>query len=199
MSKVIDFYFDFASPNAYLSNKALQDVVERTGANINYIPVLLGGIFKLTNNKPPMEAFFGIQNKNEYQSLEMQRFIERHGINEFQMNPHFPVMTLQVMRAAVAAKEDNYLEDYIQKILIHMWEKPKKMDDPEVIHAAFLESGLDADKLMSQMQDPAIKGKLISNTDEAVKRGVFGIPTFFVEDEMYFGKDTLWMVEEAVS
>jgi 2-hydroxychromene-2-carboxylate isomerase len=115
------------------------------------------------------------------------------------MNPHFPVMTLQVMRAAVAAKEDNYLEDYIQKILIHMWEKPKKMDDPEVIHAAFLESGLDADKLMSQMQDPTIKGKLISNTDEAVKRGVFGIPTFFVEDEMYFGKDTLWMVEEAVS
>jgi len=199
MTKQIDFYFDFASPNAYLSNKVMKDVVERTGATINYIPVLLGGIFKLTNNQPPMMAFAGILNKNEYQSLEMTRFIERHGIEDFQMNPHFPVITLQIMRAAIAANEDGYLSDFIEKVLVHMWEEPKKMDDPEVIHAAFLESGLDAEKLMSQMQDPEIKGKLISNTDDAVKRGVFGIPTFFVDDEMYFGKDTIWMVEEAVS
>ena len=144
-------------------------------------------------------AFAGILNKNEYQSLEMTRFIERHGIEDFQMNPHFPVITLQIMRAATAANEDGYLSDFIEKVLVHMWEEPKKMDDPEVIHAAFLESGLDAEKLMSQMQDPEIKGKLISNTDDAVKRGVFGIPTFFVDDEMYFGKDTIWMVEEAVS
>jgi 2-hydroxychromene-2-carboxylate isomerase len=122
----IDFYFDFASPNAYLSHKVMQSIKERTGAEINYIPVLLGGIFKLTNNKPPMEQFFGIKNKNEYQNLEMQRFIKRHGLEKFQMNPHFPVISLQIIRGAVAADMDGYLEDYIDKVLVHMWEEPKK-------------------------------------------------------------------------
>ena len=196
MSKQVDFYFDFASPNAYLSHKVMQSIKERTGATINYIPVLLGGIFKGTNNKPPMEQFFGVKNKNEYQNIEMQRFIQRHGLDKFQMNPHFPVISLQIIRGAVAADMDGYLEEYIDKILIHMWEEPKKMDDPEVIKAAFEESGLDADKLMNQMQDPEVKAKLISNTEAAAERGVFGIPTFFVEDEMYFGKDNLWQVEE---
>ena len=143
-----------------------------------------------------MEQFFGVKNKNEYQNIEMQRFIQRHGLDKFQMNPHFPVISLQIIRCAVAADMDGYLEEYIDKILIHMWEEPKKMDDPEVIKAAFEESGLDADKLMNQMQDPEVKAKLISNTEAAAERGVFGIPTFFVEDEMYFGKDNLWQVEE---
>ena len=196
MTKKVDFYFDFASPNAYLSHKVMQSIKERTGAEINYIPVLLGGIFKLTNNKPTMEQFFGVKNKNEYQNIEMQRFIQRYGLDKFQMNPHFPVISLQIIRGAVAADMDGYLEEYIDKILIHMWEEPKKMDDPEVIKAAFEESGLDADKLMNQMQDPEVKAKLISNTEAAAQRGVFGIPTFFVEDEMYFGKDNLWQVEE---
>ena len=196
MTKKVDFYFDFASPNAYLSHKVMQSIKERTGSEINYIPVLLGGIFKLTNNKPPMEQFLGVKNKNEYQNIEMQRFIQRHGLDKFQMNPHFPVISLQIIRGAVAADMDGYLEEYIDKILIHMWEEPKKMDDPEVIREAFEESGLDAEKLMNQMQDPDVKAKLISNTEAAAERGVFGIPTFFVEDEMYFGKDNLWQVEE---
>ena len=199
MSKEVDFYFDFASPNAYLSHKVMQSIKERTGASVNYIPVLLGGIFKLTNNKPPMEQYFGGKNKNEYQNIEMQRFIERHGLQKFQMNPHFPVISLQIIRGAVAADMDGYLEDYIDKVLVHMWEEPKKMDDPEVIKAAFEESGLDAEKLMEQMQDPDVKAKLISNTEAAAERGVFGIPTFFVGDEMYFGKDNLWQVEEKLS
>lgn len=134
--------------------------------------------------------------KEEYQNIEMQRFIERHGLQKFQMNPHFPVISLQIIRGAVAADMDGYLEDYIDKILVHMWEEPKKMDDPEVIKSAFEESGLDAEKLMTQMQDPDVKAKLISNTEAAAERGVFGIPTFFVDDEMYFGKDNLWQVEE---
>ena len=115
MSKEVDFYFDFASPNAYLSHKVMQSIKERTGAKVNYIPVLLGGIFKLTNNKPPMEQFFGVKNKNEYQNIEMQRFIQRHGLEKFQMNPHFPVISLQIIRGAVAADMDGYLEDYIDK------------------------------------------------------------------------------------
>ena len=178
MTKKVDFYFDFASPNAYLSHKVMQSIKERTGAEINYIPVLLGGIFKLTNNKPPMEQFFGVKNKNEYQNIEMQRFIQRYGLDKFQMNPHFPVISLQIIRGAVAADMDGYLEEYIDKILIHMWEEPKKMDDPEVIKAAFEESGLDADKLMNQMQDPEVKAKLISNTEAEAEIVVFGLNGF---------------------
>ena len=199
MTKTVDFYFDFASPNAYLSHQVVPGIEERTGAKFNYIPVLLGGIFKLTNNKPPMEAFFGILNKNEYQSVEMERFQKRHEITKFKMNPHFPVMTLQITRGALGAQQDGYLDKYISEVLKHMWEEPKKMDDPEVIKEAFTESGFDADKLLGQTQDPEIKAKLIANTEEAVKRGTFGIPTFFVDDEIYFGKDTLWQVEEALS
>ena len=199
MTKTVDFYFDFASPNAYLSHQVVPGIEERTGAKFNYIPVLLGGIFKATNNKPPMEAFFGILNKNEYQSVEMKRFQERHGIDKFKMNPHFPVISLQIIRGAVGAQQDGYLDKYIDEVLKHMWEEPKKMDDPEVIKEAFTQSGFDADRLMNQMQDPEIKAQLIENTEKAVKRGTFGIPTFFVGDDIYFGKDTLWQVEEALA
>ena len=192
----IEFYFDFASPNAYLSHKVLKQIVEKKNVEVKYIPVLLGGIFKATNNKPPMEQFFGVKNKNEYQNLEMERFIKRHGLHNFKMNPHFPVISLQIIRGAVAAEMDGYLEDYIDKVLVHMWEEPKKMDDPEVIKTAYQESGFDSEKLMAQMQDPDVKAKLISNTEAAVERGVFGIPTFFIDDEMFFGKDTLWQIEE---
>ena len=186
MTKKVDFYFDFASPNAYLSHKVMQSIKERTGAEINYIPVLLGGIFKLTNNKPPMEQFFGVKNKNEYQNIEMQRFIQRYGLDKFQMNPHFPVISLQIIRGAVAADMDGYLEEYIDKILIHMWEEPKKMDDPEVIKAAFEESGLDADKLMNQMQDPEVKAKLISNTEAAAERGAAAAPAADAMNNAFF-------------
>ena len=199
MTKTVDFYFDFASPNAYLSHQVVPGIEERTGTKFNYIPVLLGGIFKATNNKPPMEAFFGILNKNEYQSVEMKRFQERHGIDKFKMNPHFPVMSLQIIRGAVGAQQDGYLDKYIDEVLKHMWEEPKKMDDPEVIKEALTESGFDADRLMNQMQDPDIKAQLIENTEKAVKRGTFGIPTFFVGDDIFFGKDTLWQVEEALA
>jgi len=199
MTKTVDFYFDFASPNAYLSHQVVPGIEERTGTKFNYIPVLLGGIFKATNNKPPMEAFFGILNKNEYQSVEMKRFQERHGIDKFKMNPHFPVMSLQIIRGAVGAQQDGYLDKYIDEVLKHMWEEPKKMDDPEVIKEAFTESGFDANRLMNQMQDPDIKAQLIKNTENAVKRGTFGIPTFFVGDDIYFGKDTLWQVEEVLA
>ena len=197
--KKIDFYFDFASPNAYFGFNVLKKFPEKYDCEINYIPVLLGGIFKSTNNKPPMEQFFGVLNKNEYQSLEMERFVNRHGLTKFKMNPHFPVISLQIVRGAIAAEMDGYLEDYIEKVLVHMWEEPKKMDDPEVIKAAFEESGFDSEKLLEQMQNPDVKAKLISNTEDAVKRGLFGIPTFFIDDEMFFGKDTIWMIEEILA
>jgi 2-hydroxychromene-2-carboxylate isomerase len=189
--KKIDFYFDFASPNGYLSLKALKKYQGEIGFDINYIPVLLGGIFKLTNNQPPMIAFGEVKGKLEYENLEMKRFIEFHSLNNFKMNPHFPVITLKLMRGALAAEQEGFLEEYITKMSVEMWENEKKMDDLEVIQTAFNDAGFDSDKLLNLMQNQEIKDKLIANSSAAAERGVFGIPTFFVDDEMYFGKNTI--------
>ena len=195
----IDFIFDFGSPNAYFATKALSSVVERTGATVNFIPCLLGGIFKATNNKPPMVAFGGVKGKMAYEMLEIQRFIKTHGLSNFQMNPHFPVNTLIMMRAAIAAEEDGRLSEYIDTGLTHMWENGLKMDDPEVFVDAMTKSGFDGKALLERTQDPEIKAKLVANTEYAVTRGAFGIPTFYVGDEMFFGKDRLAQVEAEVA
>ena len=199
MSKVLEFMFDFGSPNAYLSYKILPPILERTGASLEIIPCLLGGIFKATGNQAPMMAFGHIKNKMDYEQLEMQRFIARHGLSAFQFNPHFPVNTLVLMRGAVAAAEDGVLEPYIDAGLAAMWELGLKMDDPEVFVQAMNDAGLDGAGLLEKTQDPDIKARLISNTEKAVERGAFGIPTFFVGDEIYFGKDRLELVEEALA
>ena len=189
--KKIDFYFDFASPNGYLSLQALKKYQDEIGFDINYIPVLLGGIFKLTNNQPPMIAFGEVKGKLEYENLEMKRFIEFHSLNNFKMNPHFPVITLKLMRGALAAEQEGFLEEYITKMSVEMWENEKKMDDLEVIQTAFNDAGFDSEKLLNLMENQEIKDKLIANSSAASERGVFGIPTFFVDDEMYFGKNTI--------
>ena len=199
MSKTVDFIFDFASPNAYLVHKVIPEIEARTGASFNYIPCLLGGIFKATGNQAPMVAFGGIKNKPEYDMLEMQRFITRHKLTDFKMNPHFPVMTLMLMRGALVAERDDYLTDYIEAMLPAMWEQGLKLDDAEVLHQAYLDAGFDADKIMADMGDDAIKAKLLENTGAAVERGAFGIPTFFVGDEIFFGKERLQQVEDLLS
>jgi len=197
MAKV-EFHFDFGSPNAYLAHKVIPNIEKRTGEKFIYIPVLLGGIFKLTNNKPPMVAFGGIRNKMDYEMLETRRFIARHNLAQFTFNPHFPVNTLALMRMAVAAERDNVLPRYVDAAFHHMWEAPKKMDDPEVIRTALIESGLEADRLIAAAQTDEVKQGLMANTQAAVERGVFGSPSFFVEGELYFGKDRLRDVEEEI-
>jgi 2-hydroxychromene-2-carboxylate isomerase len=192
------FLFDFASPNAYLAHKVIPGIEQRTGVRFAYLPVLLGGIFKATNNRSPMEAFGGVKNKLPYEQRETQRFIARHNITQFQMNPFVPVNTLALMRMAVAAQQMNILPRYVDAVFHHMWEAPKKMDDPAIIKAALAESGLDADALMAAAQTPEVKQGLIAKTENAVERGVFGIPTFFVGEEMFFGKNTLRDVEEQI-
>ncbi|HXM30752.1 MAG TPA: 2-hydroxychromene-2-carboxylate isomerase [Xanthobacteraceae bacterium] len=194
----VQFHFDFGSPNAYLSHKILPEIERRTGVKFDYVPILLGGIFKATNNRSPMEAFASIKNKFEYERLEMNRFIEKHGLDRFQMNPFFPVNTLTLMRGAVAMKMDGDFARYVDAVFHHMWEEPKKMDDPAVIRAALDDSGLDGGKLLEQVQDPKIKERLVRNTEESVTRGSFGVPTFFVGDEIFFGKDRLRDVEEKI-
>jgi 2-hydroxychromene-2-carboxylate isomerase len=193
----LEFLFDFGSPNAYLAYRVLPSLEQRTGRRFTYVPVLLGGIFKATNNQSPVQAFAHIPNKLEYERLEMQRFIQRHGLAEFRMNPHFPVNTLAIMRGAVAAEMDGRLPTYVEAVMRHMWAEPKKMDDPD-IRAALDASGLDGARLLARTQDADVKQHLIANTERAVARGVFGLPTFFVGDEIYFGKDRLRDVEEAI-
>lgn len=197
MAKV-EFLFDFGSPNAYLAHKVIPQIETRTGAKFVYIPVLLGGIFKLTGNKPPMVAFGGIKNKMAYEQLEMRRFIARHGLASFKFNPHFPVNTVAIMRGAIAAEMEGLLPAYVDAVFHHMWEEPKKMDDPAVIAAALAESGLDAKKLLAMAEMQEVKDRLRANTENAVERGAFGSPTFFVGGEIYFGKDRLPEVEEAI-
>jgi 2-hydroxychromene-2-carboxylate isomerase len=194
----VQFHFDFGSPNAYLSHKILPEIERRTGVKFDYVPILLGGIFKATNNRSPMEAFASIKNKFEYERLEMNRFIEKHGLDRFQMNPFFPVNTLTLMRGAVAMKMDGDFARYVDAVFHHMWEEPKKMDDPAVIRAALDDSGLDGGKLLERAQDAKIKERLVRNTEESVARGSFGAPTFFVGDEIFFGKDRLRDVEEKI-
>jgi 2-hydroxychromene-2-carboxylate isomerase len=194
----IEFLFDFGSLNAYLAHKVLPEITARTGATFEYVPILLGGIFKLTGNRSPVEAFGGIKNKMEYERLEIDRFVARHGITEFRMNPHFPVNTLAIMRGAVAAGMEGVLPVYVATMFHHMWEVPKKLDDPDVIRTALVGAGLDADALMAHAQTQAVKDRLLANTQAAVERGVFGSPSFFVGDELYFGKDRLCDVEDAI-
>jgi 2-hydroxychromene-2-carboxylate isomerase len=198
MKPKVQFLFDFGSPNAYLVHKVIPSVEQRTGVSFEYVPVLLGGIFKLTNNRSPAEAFGGVRNKREYAATETRRFIARHKIETFRPNPYFPVNTLALMRMSVAAEFDGTFERYIDAAYHHMWEAPKKMDDPAIIRAALTESGLDAERLMARAQEDEVKGKLLANTQTAVERGAFGSPTFFVDDEMFFGKDQLRDVEEEI-
>ena len=199
MSKTVDFIFDFASPNAYLVHKIVPEIEARTGAVFNYIPCLLGGIFKATGNQAPMIAFGGIKNKPEYDAIEMQRFITRHNLTGFKMNPHFPVISLMLVRGALVAERDGYLMKYIDAMIDALWEQELKLDDPEVLHKALADVGFDADKIMTDMGDEAIKAKLLENTNAAVERGAFGIPTFFVGDEIFFGKERLGQVEELLA
>jgi 2-hydroxychromene-2-carboxylate isomerase len=192
----VDFIFDFASPNAYFVHQVVPRIEARTGARFNYIPCLLGGIFRATGNQAPMITYANVPSKTAYDLLESKRFMARHNITRFTMNPHFPVNTLLVMRGALVAEMDGQLKSYIDVVLRHMWEEPKNMSDPNVAAAALSASGFDGHALLARTQDETVKAKLIANTDAAIDRGAFGVPTFYVGDQMFFGKERLGQVEE---
>ena len=192
------FMFDFGSPNAFLSHEAIPAIEKRIGTKFEYVPVLLGGIFKATNNRSPAETLAGIKNKREFQAIETDRFVKRFQVKPYTWNPFFPVNTLNLMRAAVAAQIEGVFEKYIDAAFHHMWVEPKKMDDPEVRMAALTASGLDAKRLFARAGEAEVKAKLIENTQTAVERGAFGSPTFFVGNEIFFGKEQLRDVEEMV-
>ena len=193
------FLFDFGSPNAYLAHRAIPAIEARTGAKFAYVPVLLGGVFKATGNRSPMEAFAGIPAKLAYEARERERFVAKHGLTKFAANPHFPVNTLAIMRGAVAARRLGVFEAYVEAVFAAMWEQGRKMDDPAVIAEVLDAAGLPAAELIALTQDPAVKDELVANTGAAVARGVFGSPSFFVGDELWFGKDRLGEVEAAIA
>jgi 2-hydroxychromene-2-carboxylate isomerase len=198
MSATIEFIFDFGSPNVYLAYRALPPILERTGARLVINPCLLGGIFKATGNQSPAVAFAPIKGKFEYEMLEVRRFVARHRFEKFRLNPHFPVNTLMLMRGLVAAQEAGLGAAYLEMGLAGMWEEGLKLDDKEALARRIDAAGLDSASLLAAAQTDPIKQKLAGNTAAAVARGVFGVPTFFVGDEMFFGKDRLVQVEEAV-
>ena len=194
MPREIEFLYDFGSPNAYLVHRAID---EQSGAQFRYVPVLLGGIFKATGNQSPMQAYGHIAAKRAYDSVEMHRFMVRHDINGFEINPHFPVNTLLLMRGAVAAEALGCAPAYIEAMMARMWEQGLALADPEIWAQALGQAGLPVADLVSGAADPDNKARLVANTEAAVARGVFGIPSFFVGDDLYFGKDRLRDVMEA--
>ena len=199
MGKTVEFIFDFASPNAYLAHCILPDIARRTGAEIKITPCLLGGIFKLTGNQAPMTAFGDVKGKLAYEALETRRFIEKHGLSQYRHNPHFPINTLLIMRGLIAARRMGVEGAYTRAVFAGMWERGLKMDDPAVVADVLTEAGLDARALLDATQDPEVKAELIANTEAAAARGAFGIPTFFVGDEIFFGKERLGQVEEQLA
>jgi len=194
----LEFHFDFGSPNTYYCHRVLPEIEARTGAKFDYVPILLGGVFKATNNKSPMQALAGIKNKSEYNALETARFVVKHNLNRFKFNPSFPVNTLHIMRGAVYAIKYGLAEPYMEAMYQCMWEKELNMSDPQVIAAALEAAGLPASDIIAGTASPEIKQALIDNTTASVKRGSFGSPTFYVGDEIYFGKDKLAEVEAEI-
>ena len=195
----VQFLFDFGSPNAYLCHKVIPHIEARSGAKFDYLPILLGGLFKLANNRSPMQAFAEIPSKMAYERLEMKRFIVHHGLTAFKMNPFFPVNTLAVMRGTVAAQKLDCFAPYVNAVYSAMWEQGLNMADPLEIAKALAAAGLDAQGLLDASQLTDVKEGLVANTQSAFERGAFGSPTFFVGSEMFFGKDRLGQVEAEIA
>ena len=195
----VKFYFDFGSPNAFLSHRVIPEIEARTAAKFDYVPILLGGLFKLTGNQSPMTAFAGIMHKLAYDALETQRFIARHGIADFAFNPHFPINTLHLMRSAVAAQDLGVFQAYVDCVYDAMWTRGLDMGQPAIIAQSLAQAGLPAEALLEAAQAPSVKQRLLDNTQSAFDHGAFGSPTFLVGDDLYFGKDRLRDVEEALA
>ncbi|MDC3375482.1 2-hydroxychromene-2-carboxylate isomerase [Gammaproteobacteria bacterium] len=195
----VDFIFDVASPNAYFCHKLIPDFKKRTGVEFEYVPCLLGGIMKLSGNQPPFVAFADIPNKNKYQLIEIERFIKQHNLKEFKFNSSFPMNTVQLQRGALAAQELGIFERYLEIILEAIWEKDIDLADLNIFKSTLSENNIDAESMIGIITSQACKDQLIANTTDAVNRGAFGVPTFFYDDQIFFGKDHLHQLEEYIN
>lgn len=202
MTKTIEIIFDFVSPNAYFAYYPLKEIAAKHGASIEITPVFLGGMHKLTGNAPPFLRDADVKGKVEYAMLEMNRFIAKHEYTQWKMNPNFPFNTITLQRALCALDNSQRLQ-LIEAVLPAIWHDSLDATDVEAVSAVLNGAGLDAADLLAKTQDPAVKQMLMDNTDKAVERGAFGIPTFYVnvggDDEMFFGKERLGQIEELLA
>ena len=195
----VDFIFDFASPNAYFCHKLIPIIENRTDVSFNYIPCLLGGIFKLSGNQPPFMAFADIPNKNAYQMIEIERFVKQHELTKYQFNSNFPINTVQIQRGSIAAQELNVFDQYLDVVITAMWEDNKNLNDLDILKATLNENNMDVETIFNIVNSQECKDRLIANTSAAVERGAFGVPTFFLDDQIFFGKDHLYQLEEYIN
>ena len=198
MTRTIELIFDFVSPNAYLIWSPLKNLAAKYGAAIAVTPAFLGGMHKLTGNAPPFVRDAEVKGKNDYAMLEMNRFIKKHGLTKFRMNPKFPFNTITLQRMLVALEPEKQA-GLIKTLLPAIWEQGLDVTDADTLSKILHNGGFDGQALLAMTQDPAIKQRLIDNTENAVERGAFGIPTMFVEGEIYFGKERLGQIEEQLA
>ena len=196
---IVDFIYDVATPNGYLTHKVVPAFEKRTGTNFNYVPCLAGGIFKLTNNIPPLIATADIKNKADYFFIEISRFVKKHNLTKFKNNSFFPQNSLNIQRGAIAAKELGVLKEYVECTMAAMWEKDLNIQDLEVLEKALDEDGIDHKTILEMIQTKECKDKLIANTSWAVEKGAFGIPTFLIDDQIFFGKDHMDQLEDYIN
>lgn len=196
MTKRVELIFDFVSPNAYMVWWPLRDLVRRHGAELDVTPVFLGGMHKLTGNAPPMIRDAQVKGKNEYAMLEMRRFIARHGLDRYRMNSRFPFNSILLQRMLYAADQDGRGVQFTEAMLPPIWEQDLDVTDTDAVQRAVEAAGFDAADLMARAGSDEVKQGLIDNTQRAVERGAFGIPTMFVGGEMFFGKERLGQVED---
>tara|TARA_B100000575_G_scaffold238849_1_gene201269 strand:- start:111 stop:698 length:588 start_codon:yes stop_codon:yes gene_type:complete len=194
MTKNIEFYFDFGSPTAYLAFTQLQLIAEKNKTNLEYYPILLGGVFKATGNNPPAS----VPAKGKYMMVDLQRYADKYKV-PYKRNPYFPVNTLSLMRGAVSYQEDGDFLKYVNVMFKNMWIDPKNLNDDEVLKKVLIDNNFDADDFTKRISDQNTKNKLISNTENAVKKGAFGAPTIFVGDEMFFGQDRMEFIEDYIN
>lgn len=194
MSKKVEFFFDVGSPASYLAWTQMPELAKRHGAELVYRPMLLGGVFLAIGNRAPGT----IEAKGNYMRNDLGRYAKRYAV-PFRHNPHFPMNTLQLMRGATALLGTERFDDYLAAVFKAMWVDELNMADPALMASVLQQAGLDAEELAERISDPQVKAELKSTTEEAVARGVFGAPTFFVGDEMHFGQDRMEWVEEALA
>jgi len=196
MSDTIEFFFDFGSPTTYLANTQLPKLAQQCGAHLVYRPMLLGGVFKATGNASPVS----VPAKGRWMGVDIQRWAEHYGV-PFAFNPHFPINTLPLMRGAcgMQMRHPDALGRYIAAVFQAMWVQPCNMGDPQVLAQVLGAAGFEAQEFMDLIADPQVKAQLISNTDEAVARGVFGAPSMLVGDQLFFGQDRLDFVRQALA
>lgn len=198
MTKSFQFLFDFGGPNSYLAHKMLPDLCARTDAEAVYVPILLGGLFKLTNNQAPLMRYADTPAKRNYEMLEFNRFVKTHAL-PFKMNPRFPINSLHLMRGAIAAQHLDCFAPYVDAVMAAMWEDSADMSDAVVVATVLDAAGLDSAALLAKADDPAVKAELVANTEDAAKRGAFGVPTFFVGEDMFWGKERLGQLDIALT